>query len=77
MYCVHDILTCHDGHEQSLSSKLLDKQARLEESVRERATLSVKLKEALGRANRAEQELWEARGDSLEAGGDGERRARR
>lgn len=53
---------------QSLSSKLLDKQARLEESVCERATLSVKLQEASARAFRAEQELREARGDSLEGG---------
>eukprot|EP00904_Undaria_pinnatifida_P004292 jgi/Undpi1/13864/HiC_scaffold_9.g03515.m1 len=56
---------------QSLSSKLLDKQARLEESVCERATLSVKLQEASARAFRAEQELREARGDALEGGGGG------
>lgn len=40
--------------------------------MRERATLSMKLKEALERASRAEQELQESRGDSLEAGGDSE-----
>lgn len=56
---------------QALSSKLLDKQARLEESQRARTTLSAKLKEASDRAFRAEQELRESRGESLEAGGGG------
>lgn len=51
----------------------MDKQNRLDESVCERATLSAKLKEASGRAYRAEQELRESRGESLEAGGDGEK----
>ncbi|CAN0314125.1 unnamed protein product, partial [Scytosiphon promiscuus] len=54
---------------QSLSSKLLDKQARLEESVRERNTLKAKLRETTDRAFRAEQELREFRGESLESGG--------
>ncbi|CAM9415538.1 unnamed protein product, partial [Hapterophycus canaliculatus] len=54
---------------QSLSSKLLSKQARLEESVRERTTLKAKLREATDRAFHAEQELRELRGESLEGGG--------
>lgn len=54
--------------DQALSSKLLDKQARLEESQRARTTLSAKLKEASDRAFRAEQELRESRGESLEGG---------
>lgn len=36
--------------------------------MRERTTLSAKLKEASDRAFRAEQELRESRGESLEAG---------
>lgn len=56
---------------KSLSSKLLDKQARLEESVRERTTLKAKLRETTDRAFRAEQELREFRGESLESGGGG------
>ncbi|CAM9830130.1 unnamed protein product, partial [Ectocarpus sp. 12 AP-2014] len=56
---------------QALSSKLLDKQARLEESVTERTTLTAKLREASDRAFRAEQELRESRGETLEAGGGG------
>ncbi|CAN0062404.1 unnamed protein product, partial [Ectocarpus sp. 12 AP-2014] len=57
--------------QQALSSKLLDKQARLEESVTERTTLTAKLREASDRAFRAEQELRESRGETLEAGGGG------
>lgn len=53
----------------------MDKQARLEESACERATLAAKLKEALSRASKAEQDLSELRGDTLEGGSgmDGER----
>lgn len=47
----------------------MNKQARLDESVSERATLTVKLREVTDRAIRAEQELRELRGESLEAGG--------
>ncbi|CAM9174313.1 unnamed protein product, partial [Discosporangium mesarthrocarpum] len=53
---------------QTLSSLLLDKQARLEGAACERVTLSAKLKEATGRAARAEAQLGELRGDSLEGG---------